>query len=289
MTRISGGYGSLTRDQRIHNLKTLPTWVPDWCDFATRATPSLSWISYSTTREPAALLFPQHYLASSGLPARFFPAPNDMTLRVAGISADRVTRAIRFVSDRLSLASLVQSLKSFVTGVWGAATPLIPQGDVRTWVDHFVRVTTADQHGLGGRGRDQVLKDGSAYLYHFILQDKHPRLAMASHVLSPSVVDMIKELSKGGDLQAYATLAANYCFSRTLIMTLSGRIGIGPIDSRSGDWVTILYGGQIPYIIRKQDRGWAFTGESYIQGLMDGEAVRARDRGDLTEEVFDFN
>lgn len=288
MTRISAGCGSLMRDQRMHNLKSLPTWVPDWSDFATRATPSLSWVSYSTTREPATLQFPQHYLASSGLPADFLDTVNDTTLRISGILADQVTQTIRFGSERLSKARLVESLALSITGVWKMAAPLIPKKGISTWVDHIIRVTTADQHELGGRDRDQVLKDGSAYLYEFILKDGDGELAMEKPFAEPVIVNAIKELSEGGDPEAYAALAANYCFNRTFVITLAGKMGIGPIDSQSGDNVAILYGGQIPYIIRRREPDWALLGESYIEGLMSGEAIRSRDQGDLVEQIFHF-
>lgn len=289
MTRTSGGCGSLMRKQRVHNLRNLPTWVPDWSDFATRATPSLSWVSYSSTREAAVLQFPLHYLASSGLPAKFLVTTNDTTLRMAGILADQVNQAIQFGSERLSTSRPVQSLASTITRIWETVAPLLPRQGFRTWVDHIVRVTTADQHSLGGRARDQVLRDGSAYLSQFILKDNGRGLAVETDLSEPSLVDTIEELSEGGDPEAYEALAANYCFNRTFILTLDGKLGIGPIDSRPGDNVVLLYGGQIPYIIRKRESGWEFLGESYIEGLMSGEAIKARDKGDLAEETFCFH
>lgn len=289
MTRTSGGCGSLMRNQRVHNLRNLPTWVPDWSDFATRATPSLSWVSYSSTREPAVLQFPQHYLASSGLPAKFLVTTNDTTLKVAGILVDQVYQTIQFGSERLSTSRPVQSLASAITGIWETVAPLLPRQGPRTWVDHIVRVTTADQHSLGGRARDQVLRDGSAYLSRFILKDNGRGLAVEPDLSEPGLVETLQELSEGGDPEAYEALAANYCFNRTFILTLDGKMGIGPIDSRPGDNVVLLYGGQIPYIIRKRESSWEFLGESYIQGLMSGEAIKARDRGDLAEDIFSFH
>ena len=52
-------------------------------------------------------------------------------------------------------------------------------------------------------------------------------------------------------------------------------MGIGPPATRFGDDVAILFGGGVPYILRKEENSSMFIGESYIHGLMKGEEVQS--------------
>jgi hypothetical protein len=60
---------------------------------------------------------------------------------------------------------------------------------------------------------------------------------------------------------------------RSLCVTTSGRICLTPSETRVGDSVAILYGGRTPYILRPIGDDFEFIGESYVHGLMKGEAV----------------
>lgn len=88
-------------------------------------------------------------------------------------------------------------------------------------------------------------------------------------------MDVLWLFSDGGESEEYAVLARNYCFNRCFIMTSAGRMGIGPSDTCVGDTVAITFGGGVPYIIRPRGASWDFVGESYVQGLMNGEAIQA--------------
>jgi hypothetical protein len=76
------------------------------------------------------------------------------------------------------------------------------------------------------------------------------------------------------------------CHGKILFHTDSGKIGLCPYTAREGDIITILYGGQIPYILRpKNDKEFYFIGECFLQGFMNGEAFNALDTAQL-EETF---
>jgi len=61
----------------------------------------------------------------------------------------------------------------------------------------------------------------------------------------------------------------------TAISSLGVRyIGVGPLESKSGDIVCIFYGCSVPVVLSSLPNGkYKFLGESYIHGIMDGEAV----------------
>ncbi|KAL5593321.1 hypothetical protein FOBRF1_012423 [Fusarium oxysporum] len=64
---------------------------------------------------------------------------------------------------------------------------------------------------------------------------------------------------------------------RIFFITKDGYIGIGPKAMRPGDQVCVLYGGHVPFVLRPMrgagDEDYLFLGESFVNGLMDGEAL----------------
>jgi len=66
--------------------------------------------------------------------------------------------------------------------------------------------------------------------------------------------------------------------NRRLFITSSCQLGLGPASMMSGDTVAILFGGNVPYILRPlANNQWHFVGECYLDGYMDGEAMEHRD------------
>ena len=57
-----------------------------------------------------------------------------------------------------------------------------------------------------------------------------------------------------------------------------GKLCLGPSQARREDRVCILYGCNVPVLLRERalpsgDRAYELVGETYIYGLMDGEAL----------------
>ncbi|KAH7351367.1 heterokaryon incompatibility protein-domain-containing protein [Rhexocercosporidium sp. MPI-PUGE-AT-0058] len=62
---------------------------------------------------------------------------------------------------------------------------------------------------------------------------------------------------------------------RAFFTTERGYMGLGPENMEEGDLIYILSGGQVPFILRPTilTEGFSLVGESYIHGIMDGEAT----------------
>lgn len=60
---------------------------------------------------------------------------------------------------------------------------------------------------------------------------------------------------------------------RRLIKSCSNLLGLAPMYAESGDKICILFGSQVPFILRQEESHWIIIGECYIHGVMDGEAV----------------
>jgi hypothetical protein len=99
------------------------------------------------------------------------------------------------------------------------------------------------------------------------------------------------------DWQRYRDAAAHVCNERKFFHTKKGFFGIGPGALKEGDFVAVLLGADVPFVIREvlgvdemsneerqrlnlpvpMDRKFLLVGECYVQGLMAGEAVRGRE------------
>ncbi|KAL2042056.1 hypothetical protein N7G274_005244 [Stereocaulon virgatum] len=70
----------------------------------------------------------------------------------------------------------------------------------------------------------------------------------------------------------------NACTGRRFVATTKGYIGTGPAELAVGDHFYILAGGPCPYVLRPVEDAarpctFQLVGDSYVHGLMDGEAV----------------
>jgi hypothetical protein len=288
LTRASGVSSNASHAQRKYQFAQLPSWVANWGDFTVverKVAKSLSWLSHPDNADPAALGFPEHYNASAGLPARLFESPHWQVLRLGGLRADVVVSTTRFDDELHPLegcASEPPLLK-----LWRAVVPFLPDGAaLLDWVTSWVKATTAEQHRLTGRTAEQILKDGSAYLLDLLSGNGcEPSRSTPPPCGDRDLIPLLGELSVGGDPESYASLASNFCYNRKFIVTSEGRMGIGPTGTQPGDVIYVIFGGGVPYILRARESGFLFVGESYIYGLMDGEAIRAWKRSELAEEV----
>lgn len=67
-------------------------------------------------------------------------------------------------------------------------------------------------------------------------------------------------------------------------------LGLAPENARIGDFVAILEGGKVPYILRKREQAsrdsterWELIGDAYVDGIMDGEATQT---GETMREIW---
>ena len=85
-----------------------------------------------------------------------------------------------------------------------------------------------------------------------------------------------------GDASVFQASLEYVAWRRRFFTTRKGHIGLGPLSMKPGDSVCILNGGQVPFLLRKDGTHHRFIGESYVHGLMAGEAMHH----DLDEQEF---
>lgn len=86
---------------------------------------------------------------------------------------------------------------------------------------------------------------------------------------------------------------------RKAFRTIDGMMGICPETAQAGDEVVILPGGDVPLILRhiksserelnrrvESSEKWSLIGESYVHGIMDGEALKPSKDGSIQPRKF---
>ncbi|KAK5688624.1 hypothetical protein LTS10_000602 [Elasticomyces elasticus] len=90
-----------------------------------------------------------------------------------------------------------------------------------------------------------------------------------------------------GDALSYRLLLS-VCRRKRFFITSSGRIGLGDPATQQGDMVAILYNCAWPLILRKldTDSSYNFVGIAYVNGAMQGEAMKAHIEESRADAVF---
>ncbi|KAH7881901.1 heterokaryon incompatibility protein-domain-containing protein [Phlebopus sp. FC_14] len=61
---------------------------------------------------------------------------------------------------------------------------------------------------------------------------------------------------------------------RCFTVTGMGYVGVAPRTANIGDWVCVLLGGELPFVLREMEDGhFRMVGECFLQGIMDGEIM----------------
>jgi hypothetical protein len=146
---------------------------------------------------------------------------------------------------------------------------------VEAWYD---RVGWAgDMPDLTGLGNFETTKLQSD------LRSMEARLVEHLLILKPpgwnGMRDALKSAAKAGQrVDEYAVCLKRIhrvCAHRALFVTKRGYIGLAPWNARRGDAVAVLSGGRTPYLIRPwgSTSRYELVGESYVYGIMAGEAL----------------
>ena len=76
------------------------------------------------------------------------------------------------------------------------------------------------------------------------------------------------------DTSTYVRNLIKACIGRKFSITEKGFMGLVPNCAEVGDWIFIPLGSTVPFVLRaKNDNTFLLLGETYIHGIMDGEAL----------------
>ena len=169
--------------------------------------------------------------------------------------------------------------------------------------------------------RVSIIQNIKAYPYYAV-HPNHPELYSELHNAYTSIFDPLNETDKWTDsiysqknehvivagnrkeqwarhYHTHAEFSRNTsaveCHSECFLETTDGIWGLCPYFARGGDLIVILYGGNVPYILRqkegpeetdKSSPRYEFIGECYLSGYMEGRSMRKQQKQDIRREVF---
>ena len=211
-----------------------------------------------------------------------FNAVDDATAQCNGIYIDRIedksADVMNFKNPQMYRKELLENLEAWQHLCNTNPSYNIPEEEL------FWRVLSNDIcHSLDAGMRRCISEDVEAY--HVWMNTRK----------TPDVT-----FNKNQTAYDFHTSVWNACTGRRLFATTKGYIGTGLAELEIGDHVYILAGGPRPYVLRPVEDAerpctFQLVGDSYVHGLMDGEAVahlntdashNGREREDGFHDVF---
>jgi hypothetical protein len=108
-----------------------------------------------------------------------------------------------------------------------------------------------------------------------------------SDAVAPALYEIAKKTEAKGGGDKWSRAANGASKNRIFARTKTGYYVLGPKVMKVGDVVCVLFGGKMPFCLRRQGPHYLLVGECYVHGLMGGEAVDMLERGHFTEREFD--
>ncbi|MCJ1252949.1 hypothetical protein MMC24_000755 [Lignoscripta atroalba] len=242
----------------------LPSWVPDW-SWSSRRWPIWMPGTYNATGK-----FPSH---SAG---RFGHNPSTFTLR--GIAVDDIS-----MLDETSRIEMSQPATSDST-----------EEEVLDNIESTLRKAIKEQPSSNLRSLDPEISDA---LWRTLVTDRS--LIGNSHTPgpkspapenygqmfevfrghSPVPTDFQPNMLPAHRKQEYTKLFVKsmQLGNQRFFVTSGGRIGLGPYDIQKDDLVVVLFGGDMPFILRQKDAYHRLIGPSYVHGREDAQLLQAAD------------
>jgi hypothetical protein len=246
--------------------RSLPSWVPDWSNLRDTACYSLATPSVGS-KQRAEIIRPYFYHVS-GTKSQTPEVTPDNGLRVKGIRFDTVSQVGEpyegAPGEDISL--VIEQWETLALGERRQrSTDSYPCSDQPLWTA-LDRTLVAD-----------IAVDGS----RLGLPEGYLFLRMALQYMSG--VERLRFGISGAAGQTALSdrrrAAQLRCVRRRFFITSKGFFGLGPKNMEKGDVVFVLYGCNVPVVLRRNGQFWAFVGEAFVAGIMDGEVIDAQGAG----------
>ena len=255
---LNHGYENVFSLCRKRNVcKDLPSWVPDWS-----AQNRLSWSSSAHSTFNASSM-PNN---PHGLCKDYAEFPDKLS-RV-------IIQKAAFV-DRIEEVGQVWSVNEDYLFDYEMAGPYF--SDIRTFLSWSSRYSVPQKEEAEwrlpiGHACDETMSDGSqpvAYDSGMLARYAVLKAYLNGYVTAEDLGD------NGIFVSRYANRMLQVHNSRPFI-THTGHVGVCVEETRPGDFIAILLGTRVPYVLRPGDDAdlWTLVGESHVCGIMFGEFMR---------------
>lgn len=109
--------------------------------------------------------------------------------------------------------------------------------------------------------------------------------------LSPTQLELLSQAASSGSLARFVRSSQVFSHDLKVYMTQNGFIGLGPKVMSEGDEVCVLFGGRVPFILRRMHDHHIFIGETYIHDdkIMWGKLTEGvRFRNEIPTTTFEI-
>ncbi|KAN0122842.1 Heterokaryon incompatibility protein (HET) domain containing protein [Hyaloscypha variabilis] len=219
--------------------------------------------------------------ASKGFPPSIIRNPSNNILKVSGIRFDVITDCVSIDNEELFNSRRRIKKNHPVLDFWrsqNAHPTIYPTGEDSMTV--YSIVLAGGLHCDFHRARERLSSfkaNFSAYLVRLLNMEGQP------------VPESIQKAAETGDWTQWEWLPRDTCWNRVLFTTSKGYMGVGPKVSKAGDVVCVLGGGTVPILLRPANGHFQVVGESYVHGIMEGEAVQLWRDNELKDEEFEIH
>lgn len=274
----------VTRDRSIKLLSAcqsygsgvsgLPSWAPDW-SIEARFRPMRPLCSWTGDDQSGV------FNASRSLPARVDIAADLRTMRVQGLPIGKVAVLGTHIENDGDTTETPVTLKRMFTlfqDWWPLAKTHTPAltADGERRADAFWRTIITDMNTFAQKATRSV--EGAQFRLWMTL----------SSAASFEPEDLILGDEAPPQFMAFIATFQQATRNRRFFITEDGHMGLGPRLIEPGDLVCVLLGSQVPFVLRRKvdHDGYVLVGECYCHGVMNGEAVRGLDEGEVVLRDF---
>jgi hypothetical protein len=258
----------------------VPSWVPNWTELMDHDR-----LGYHLNRSICLGL----YSASGKKTCDFIESHNGL-LQIEGVTWDSITS----VGEPIDNADYPANAPIFRSWHWLAETTLPSQDYISsgTLKDAFWRTLCMDYLTASNRTPTRAKANHRA-VYDLWWQLELMIDAWDSEVDVETMLDNYLP-TLPNEVHQFDSSVMTCAWNRRFFISEKGYIGFAPSHAAPGDTIVVLFGGNVPYILRKNEPAtwgssettYIFLGDSYVHGIMDGEVIESLERGDVAKELI---
>ncbi len=287
--------GKLELLQYVHPQNpNMPSWVPDWEQDAHRITPyECYWLDKPFSADATVAAFQPRQIPVDPNVLECNGCIVDSVSSFSDLLTDDTTKALLAVAEMQSnrgafdapieihvhlsqIKQLCQRSALLNPSLYGPSNTLLNEA---LW-----RIPTADREVDGHFLRYQRATSESERRYNGLLNTIDAWKSLGVKIGDPDPVflaflqnNALPIIQKESRYYFQYQSAVQKTGFRRPYLTQKGYVGLGREGMRVGDLVCILQGGQVPFLLRRTERGeYVLVSDTYVHGIMDGEFMKTR-------------
>ena len=198
------------------------------------------------------------------------PVPKGISahLRLRGVAFD-VVREVHIYRDNSSWRDPPLGIAASWSSLFGGGRYLTGEQLASAFA-----LTMAASFFSFGKSKGDAVQNATQHLFARILYK-----GIGHWLPAQCDLDMIKQMNPSGDWKFFDSACKAGFLTRPCFATEKGYLGLGPHLVQPSDICCVLFGGEVPFILRLVDDHFLLVGESHIHGAMNGEIMCLMESG----------